>query len=206
MGATLFFVALPGALQAATRYVWTNSPAPAPPYTNWTTAAHDIQSAIDESVDGDVVLVTNGVYASGGKVVHGALTNRVSIDKAIQVVSVNGPEATIIQGNGWNTYFGDAAVRCAYVGTNAMLSGFTLQDGLTRRSVAGVPIIDQNGGGAWCESTGIITNCILRWNGAENNGGGVYGGLIYNSTIEENYAGMYGGGAYTSTLTHCTIL
>ena len=29
------------------RYVWTNSPAPAAPFTNWTTAAHSIQDALD---------------------------------------------------------------------------------------------------------------------------------------------------------------
>jgi len=206
MGPALLIIVMPGELNAATRHVWTNSPAPAPPYTSWDTAAHDIQSAIEESVDGDVVLVTNGVYASGGKVVHGALTNRVSIDKAIQVLSVNGPEVTIIQGNGEFNYFDDAAVRCAYVGTNAILSGFTLQLGITRDNFGVVPAIDRNGGGAWCESTGVITNCVLRWNSAATHGGGVFGGLIYNCVIEENFALMHGGGAFTSTLSYCTIL
>jgi hypothetical protein len=31
---------------AATRYVWQDSSSPAPPYTNWTTAAHVIQDAV----------------------------------------------------------------------------------------------------------------------------------------------------------------
>ena len=30
------------------RYVWTNSPAPAAPFTNWTTAAHAIQDALEQ--------------------------------------------------------------------------------------------------------------------------------------------------------------
>jgi len=43
------------------RYVWTNSPEAAPPYTNWSTAAHTIQEAVDACATGDVVVGTNGV-------------------------------------------------------------------------------------------------------------------------------------------------
>ncbi len=51
--------------RADTHYVWTNSPSPLTPYTNWTTAARTIQEAVDAAVDGDTVLVTNGVYGVG---------------------------------------------------------------------------------------------------------------------------------------------
>ena len=71
---------------------------PIAPYSTWTTAATNIQDAIAASVAGDVVLVTNGVYASGGKSMDGLITNRVSLDKAILVQSVNGASATMIQG------------------------------------------------------------------------------------------------------------
>ena len=36
-----------GQTLSAPRYVWTDSPDPASPYTNWLTAAHTIQEAVD---------------------------------------------------------------------------------------------------------------------------------------------------------------
>ena len=72
--------------------------APMVPYTNWATAATNIQAAIDAAAPGALILVTNGVYATGGKVMAGDLTNRVALDKAVTVWSVNGPQETVIQG------------------------------------------------------------------------------------------------------------
>jgi hypothetical protein len=45
-------MALNGA-PAATHYVDLNNPAPAPPYTNWGTAARVIQDAVDAALPGD---------------------------------------------------------------------------------------------------------------------------------------------------------
>lgn len=43
---------------AATLYVSLGSTNPTPPYTNWATAATNIQDAIEASADGDLILVT----------------------------------------------------------------------------------------------------------------------------------------------------
>ena len=68
------------------------------PYTNWVTAATNIQDAIDVAMNGDTILVTNGVYETGGKSNSrwsSTATNRLMIDKPITVRSVNGAGYTI---------------------------------------------------------------------------------------------------------------
>jgi len=96
---------------------------PAPPYTSWATAATNIQDAINASVAGDVVLVTNGLYNSGVETMDGVSTNRVTINKAIMVQSVNGPATTVIQG-AWDPIStnGPESVRCVWMTTNTILS------------------------------------------------------------------------------------
>jgi len=164
-------------------YVAANSSSPSPPYTSWATAASTIQDAVDAAVvPGAVVLVTNGIYAKGGRV---GSTNRVVIDKLLTVRSVNGPQLTLIDGS--------RLVRCAYLTNGAALSGFTLTNGASSL-----------GGGVWCWSQAeTVDNCVLVRNFSDY-GGGAYGGMLSNCTLNANSA-SYGGGAYTATLSQCAL-
>jgi parallel beta-helix repeat protein len=175
---------------AAVRYVDLNSGNPVPPYTNWITAATVIQDAIDAASDGDQVLVTNGVYQIGGRRIYSTITNRVAVDKAITVQSINGAAVTLIVGS-----MPSNAVRCAYLTNNAVLIGFTLTNGAA----------DGSGGGAWCEVGASLVNCVVISNLAPSSGGGVYHGTCDGCTIANNRANFYGGGAYGSTLKNCTL-
>jgi hypothetical protein len=178
---------------AAVLYVDVNSTNPAPPYANWSAAATDMQSAIDSSSAGDLILVTNGLYQTGGRVVYGSLTNRVVINKAVTVQSANGPGVTFIEGyQDTSNIVGDDAVRCVYLTNKAVLSGFTLTNGATRSDGDGMQ--EQSGGGVWCEFTNaVITNCVITGNEANNEGGGVVSGTLFNCTLSSNMA--YGDGA-----------
>ena len=187
---------------AVTRYVDLNSAGPTPPYTSWPTAATNIQDAIDAAGAGDLVLVTNGVYATGGRVVSGALTNRVAVDKAITVQSVNGPEETIIRGF---QILGNNAVRCVYLADGAILSGFTLTNGATQTS--GDFVTQTYGGGIWCQSINAsVSNCVITKNTAQYYGGGGYSGTFVNCTFIGNYGGNGGGGTIYGSLTNCLLV
>jgi hypothetical protein len=76
-----FGVATSAVVQVTIRCVDAAGSNPVLPYASWATAASTIQAAIDAAAPGDIVLVTNGIYATGGKVMSGDLLNRVAIDK-----------------------------------------------------------------------------------------------------------------------------
>jgi PKD repeat protein len=187
-------------------HVWAASANPVPPYTNWQTGASTIQAAVDAAtVPGALIWVTNGIYDTGGRAVAGAMTNRVAVTKPVVVRSVNGPQATVIQGHQVpGTVYGDAAIRCVYLANGAVLSGFTLAQGATR--TLGDLNAEESGGGVWCESVNAsITNCTLTGNRSFFCGGGVFSGTLNNCTLTDNDTYDYGGGAYGSTLNNCTL-
>jgi parallel beta-helix repeat protein len=186
-------------LLADTHYVDINCATPVSPYTQWSTAARVIQDAVNVASAGDTVLVTNGVYSTGGRPQYGAMTNRVAITNAITVRSVNGPQYSLIVGKG---PVGAGAVRCAYVTNNAVLSGFTLTNGATLASSDLAR--GQGGGGVYCENGGVLTNCVLTCNAAGYYGGGSYKGILLGCVLSTNVA-YYGGGAYMGALTNCLI-
>jgi predicted outer membrane repeat protein len=175
----------------ARRYVNQNSASPVSPFTTWSTAATNIQDAVDSAIAGDEVIVTNGVYVFGGRPVSGySLTNRVAVAKPIVVQSVNGPAVTAIQGK---SPIGNNAARCVYLTNGASLIGFTLTNGAVLSS--GNIVYDLSAGGLLCDSlNAMASNCVIIGNSAEY-GGGAVGGTLINCTIAHNSA-SWGGGVY----------
>lgn len=178
-------------------YVDENGGNPVPPYADWGTAATSIQDAIDASSAGDLILVTNGIYQSGGRPADGGiLVNRVLLDKAITVQSVNGPAVTTIEGyQDSATTNADDAVRGAYLVDGATLIGFTIEHGATRQLWNTPTNADANGGGVWCQSSNaLVSNCIIVSNACSIYGAGVYSGKLTGCQV--NYNSIQGFGSY----------
>lgn len=191
---------------AATLYVDVEGTNPTPPYSSWSTASTDIQSAIDAANPGDLVLVTNGVYQTGGRTMEGfSVTNRVALTKAVTVQSVNGPAVTLIAGYQIpGVINGGAAVRCAQLAPGAMLIGFTLTNGATITN--GDPLSEMSGGGAKCDdNTCVLSNCVFIGNNAGYSGGAALGGTLYNCRLASNSA-AFGGGTFMSDINDSVIV
>ena len=191
---------------APVHYVAADNPNPTAPYDSWATAATNIQDAVDAAtVPGAVVLVTNGTYAAGGRAVYGTMTNRVAVTNPVVVLSVNGPEFTVVRGYQVSgTTNGDGAIRCVYLGSGAFFGGFTLTNGATRST--GDADREINGGGLWCESASALAfNCVVAGNSSAKYGAGACYGTLFDCTLTGNIAAANGGGAYYANLLFCTL-
>jgi len=185
-------------------YVATSGGTPSAPYSSWASAAIKIQDAVDAAtVPGALVLVSNGVYQTGSRVVYG-LSNRVAVTRPVTVKSVNGPTVTRIAGYSVpGSTNGSAAMRCVYLTNGAAISGFTLTNGATQ--VSGDQFKQMSGGAVYCEmGSAVVSNCVLTANSAASRGGGVCFGVLNNCTLNRNTAN-FGGGAYNCALSRCIL-
>ena len=126
---------------------------------------------------------------------HGQLLPFLSLAENLEVVGRNA---------GLSGPLSSGAVRCVYVGSNAVLSGFTLTNGYATRDT----ISDIYGGGTYGEQSAVVTNCILSGNSAAM-GGGAFGGTLNNCLLTRNSGALDsygGGGAFQATLNNCLII
>ncbi|HBA85776.1 MAG TPA: hypothetical protein DCZ95_16965 [Verrucomicrobia bacterium] len=139
------------------------------PYTNWIMAATNFSAAITASVNGDSILVADGVYRLSGTV--------ITLVKGISIQSTNIPgRNVVVDGAGMS--------RCFNIShANAHLAGMTITNGMTN----GI------GGGVWVQTAGTISNCTITGNRSLGNnaaGGGVVmknGGLLVQCRISGNW-------------------
>jgi hypothetical protein len=193
---------------ATVHYVALTSTYPTPPYTNWTTAATNIQDAVNLAVAGDSVLVTNGIYTNSGVTEYEmpdsnpALPYQVVVTNAVALKSVNGPLATTIDAG-----YASSGV---YLGEGALLAGFTIAHG--SNGLAGGVVcysVPGNFPGILLPQSAHVVNCLVvsnfTYGYGGDNAGGIEGGIVSNSIISYNGSVLGNGGAqfcmiYNSTL------
>lgn len=149
------------------------------PPTRYAENGQSIQNQINNSSSGDIIVVGDGTYPEtldfGGK--------------ALRVISRNGPEKSTID-PGEN---GSGVIFNHNEGENAILEGFTIQNGLA----------DNGGGIQVIGASPTIRNCIVTGNTAQENGGGIYiengSPRIENTLVVKNTATGNGGGFYLTS-------
>jgi len=135
-----------------------------------------IQAAIDDSNDGDIVIVAPGTYTGDG--------NR-DIDfkgKAIIVKSEDGHETCIINCQGTRDDYHRGFLFHCNESADSILDGFSIINGHT----------EYGGAGITCYSSPCIRNCIVKGNKAQGTGAGIQ--LSHSNATFDNclVSGNYG--------------
>jgi hypothetical protein len=185
------FLLLAGSSQAGILYVDNDGPAD----------FNNIQAAIDDSNDGDTIIVADGTYTGDGN------RDINFFGKAIILQSENGPEKCIIDCNatqddqhyGFGFGWGEDS--------NSVLEGFTIINGWVMGSCG--MFLCEYGGILCANSSPTIDNCIIR----SNVGYAVYclnsNVIIKNCTISENKWSLHSAGVYCTNsnlkISNCTV-
>lgn len=144
----------------------------------------EIQPAINAAVNGDEIVVRDGVYTGPNN------KNLDFFDKAISLRSDSGPANCIIdcEGNGTGVNFFVYSVP-----SNQVLDGFSIVNASWGTGFGGSAIFCD------IDSKPQIRNCFISGNSAFQ-GGGIYcygsSPVITDCTISGNFAGLHGGGIY----------
>lgn len=174
------------------------------PFTNWITAATNVQDAVDVCWDGSLIRVADGTYA---------LTRQVSIRDGITVRSENGYAQTVLLGNG--------QTRCLRIDhADAVVDGFTISNGnpVDERLAFSdfYATVQWHGGGIHLYRGGTVQNCLITGNSGDlsTQGGGaclIGGGTLRSCLIQGNLLTHgQGGGVYIMSgyamIDNCTIV
>lgn len=151
-----------------------------------------IQAAVDAAVDGDDVVVADGLHAGAGNTL-------VTVAKAITVRSANGAASCVIDGE----YEKSGFITSPGVGPATIIQGFTIRRGYD----------SYEGGGVWVNNgSPTIRDCVITESWAIAFGGGaisVTGAgaapIIERCVFANNNAAFFGGGIYVSNSAHPTI-
>jgi len=149
---------------------------------------NNIQAAIDDSNDGDTIIVADGIYTGEGnrdiEFSHGLPEGQT---RAITVHSANGPENCIIDCNGSESDPHRGFIFQSGEDANSVINGFTITNGYA--PIKPMPPPWDNpvvlGGGIYCRhSSPTINNCIFRGNSAAHSWSGVIccGGGMYSKS------------------------
>ncbi len=175
-----------------------------------------IQTAIENAVDTDEIVVAPGTY----------FETINFLGKAITLRSLNGPDVTVI-----DAQLTGSVVTCnSLEGTDTVLDGFTITGGsashgggmfnigsnptVTNCTFSGNMAAIRGGGMYNLSSNPKVTGCTFSGNSGSTGGGGMYNALstnptVTNCTFSRNNTGRLGGGMLNAssspTVSNCTF-